>query len=86
MEGINEIFVPGIVADGETLAAGEMVIFTIKGVQNQNSAKDAGSYEISTWEFYEGDYYMVDKTSSETSYTALPGKIVAVGVVEVDNP
>jgi hypothetical protein len=29
---------------------------------------------------------MVDKASSDSSFIALPGKIVAVGGVEVDNP
>lgn len=68
------------------LPAGSTVNLTIKGVQNQNSAKDAGDFTIITQNLYEGKYYVVDEHTSSNSFVATTGKIVGTGPIEVDNP
>jgi len=50
----NEIRIPNMVASGATLDAGETAILKVKGVKNQNSAKDAGGFVFTTLAFLDG--------------------------------
>lgn len=82
----NIVMIPEVVPAGETLAAGEFINLKIKGVKNQNSARDAGDYVVTTMDNYGGEYYAVDTAIGKTSYVAVVGKIIPKGAIEVDNP
>jgi hypothetical protein len=83
----NEIQVPDIVPIGGTkIASGSTVWFIINGVQNQNSAKDAGDFRITTFNMFNNTLYVVDQSTASKSYTATVGAITAVGSVQIDNP
>lgn len=81
----NKVLVPGVGPAGG-IPSGTNVILKIKGIKNQKSAKDAGDFTITTKAFLEGEYYTVDTGSSDISYTAVVGKIDAIGDIEIDDP
>lgn len=55
---------------GEPIPAEKKFILTINDVQNQNSAKDAGDWEVSTMLKVSEQYFEVDHSSKEKSFTA----------------
>ena len=71
---------------GDTLEKGSTIIITLKGIKNQNSVKDAGDFSITTLQFIDGEYYVVDESKSETSFVAVSGKVEPIGDILVSNP
>ena len=82
----NTIQIPNVVPSGMTYPGGTQITYTIKNIKNQNSAKDAGSFIVITQEFVDGVYYAVDEQLSQTSFTATPGNINAVGDIVISDP
>jgi len=81
----NKVLIPAVgIAGGRP--PGEKVILKLKGIKNQNSAKDAGDFEITVMSFVDGDYYVVDIGKSTESYVAVVGKIDAIGDIEINDP
>jgi hypothetical protein len=72
----GKITIPNIVSSsGTILPAGSTINLIIKGVKNQNSAKDAGDFTVITQNLYEGKYYIVDQQTSSNSFVATTGNI-----------
>lgn len=68
---------------GEKYPDGSVIFYIIKGIKNQNSAKDAGEFTVTTLNYIDGEYYAVDTQTEPTSFTAIPGKISIVGEIEI---
>jgi len=80
---IANIFGPEVVAP----EAPHDFDFWIYNSTNQNTAIDAGQWEIQTYARFQGDDtdYPVDKGFSKTSFVAEVGKISAAGEIQVTN-
>ena len=51
----NEIKVPNVVPAGTSMLKDSTVIFKIAGIKNQNSAKDAGDFMITTYNKFDNE-------------------------------
>ena len=55
---------------GVDVAAGEQIRFSISNMNNPNSVEDVGTFEIETYEVYEGVNYLVDSGTEDGVYSA----------------
>ena len=69
-----------------TVEAGYEFWFIIDGLQTQTSAKDAGPFQLTTYEEVDSKFYMVDYYSSAESFVATPGYISSVGDISINMP
>jgi hypothetical protein len=74
------------VAVDETFAAGTQIQIVVGGIANQDSVRDAGDFEITTMNFIDGSFYVVDSTIVAKSFIAMTGRIDAVGDLKVPSP
>jgi len=61
-------------------------VLEIPGVKNQNSARDAGDWSVTTYLNYDGFYYEVDTLTVDKSFTAVVGAVSSTYPIEVTNP
>jgi hypothetical protein len=67
----------------ETVEAGYEFWFIIDGLQTQTSARDAGPFQLTTYEEVDSQFYMVDYYSFAESFNATPGYISSVGDISI---
>lgn len=82
----NVLLIPNVVPASATYNAGTKISYTLKGIKNQMSAKDAGSFTVKTLDLVKGAYYLVDEQTASTSFTASTGKINPVGEITMSDP
>ena len=73
-------------ANGVKVDEGSTFRVKIQNIVNQNSAKDAGDFTITTQNKIGDDFYTVDQQTSEESFVATPGLITADGDIVISNP
>lgn len=53
-----------------SVAAGEQIRFSISNMNNPYSVEDVGTFEIETYEVYEGVNYLIDNGTKDGVYSA----------------
>ena len=63
-----------------------MIHLTLKRIKNPSSAKDAGSFTVTTLQYMNNSYYDVDSLELDRSFVPVPAQIEPLGQIKISNP